>query len=474
MTQWKAKDIVSATGGSTTGKWTASSVSIDTRTLKKGALFVALRGANVDGHAFVAEALKKGATGALVSHRVDGVDASKLVLVEDVEIALHDLGTAARARSPAKFIGVTGSVGKTGAKEMLKVALAAVGRTYASEANLNNHLGVPLSLANLPPDADFAIIEMGMNHPGEIAPLSKWTKPHVALITTVDAVHLENFESVEAISDEKSAIFDGMGGSGIAVLNADNAHFVRCKKAAEKKGLDRVLSFGTSKDANCRMLNYRIDETHSVIEAELAGTKMTYMIGTIGKHWAVMSVATLAIVDALKGDVAKAAAALQHFVEPAGRGQIKQLAVKGGNLRLVDDSYNASPVSVKGAIEKIAEMRDATVGGCRTVVVLGDMLELGDDAGEMHVGLVPTLINNQMDIVFAAGRFMQELYFALPEAMRGEYRPTSGELAPVVADALKARDLVLVKGSHGSRMDKVVDAIEKNAHHAGSKPKEKA
>lgn len=467
-TQWKAQDIVSATGGRTTGKWTATSVSIDTRTLKKGALFVALRGANVDGHAFVKEALQKGAAGTIVSHPVDGVDTKHLVMVEDAEAALRDLGIAARARTRANVIGVTGSVGKTGAKEMLRTALSALGRTFASEANLNNQLGVPLNLANIPVDADFAIIEMGTNHPGEIAPLSKWSKPHVSLITTVDAVHLEHFDSIEVIADEKSAIFDGMGGAGIAVLNADNAYFTRCKKYAERKGLDRVLSFGTSHTANCRMAGYKIEDTHSVVEAEIAGTRTTYRIGAIGKHWALMSVAVLAIVDALKGDLAKAAAALQHFVEPEGRGKIKELAVKGGRLRLVDDSYNASPVSVKGAVEKIAEIRDATTGACRTVVVLGDMLELGEQAQDMHVGLVPTLVNNQMDIVFAAGKFMQDMFHALPEAMRGAYRPTSSELAPVVVGALKPRDLVLVKGSHGSRMDKVVDAIEKNAHHAAT------
>lgn len=468
MTQWKAADIVSATGGTTTGKWTATSVSIDTRTLQKGALFVALRGANVDGHAFVKEALAKGAAGALVSHAVDGVDAKQLVLVKDAEAGLHDLAVAARARTKAKLIGVTGSVGKTGAKEMLRASLSALGNTFASEANFNNQIGVPLSLANMPQDAEFAIIEMGTNHPGEISPLSKLSHPDVALITTVDAVHIEHFDSIEAIADEKSAIFDGMGGKGIAVLNADNAHFSRCKKYAEKKGLDRVLSFGTAASANCRMTSYKIEDLHSVVEADIAGTHTQYRIGTLGKHWALMSVAVLAMVDALGGDLAKAAAALQHFVEPEGRGQIQKLAVKGGHLSLIDDSYNASPVSVKGAIEKVAEVRDATTGQCRTVVVLGDMLELGDEAQDMHVGLVPTLVNNQMDIVFAAGKFMQDLFHALPEAMRGEYRPTSGELAPVVVGALKPRDLVLVKGSHGSRMDKVVDAIKKNAHHAAT------
>ena len=461
-TSWTTQEIIAATHGITGGDWTATSVSIDTRTLEKGALFVALPGTKVDGHDHVAAALEKGAAGALVSRTIPGVDASRLVVVKNVEEALQMLGVAGRARSNARIIGVTGSVGKTGAKEMLAQALGAVGSVHATKGNLNNHLGVPLTLANMPIDVDYAILEMGMNHVGEISPLSRWARPHVAIITTVDAVHIEHFHSVEAIADEKAAIFDGMGGGGVAVLNADNAYFSQLKQAAQAKGMDRILSFGTSPKALCRMTRYAIEDAHSVVEATIAGTAMQYTIGTIGKHWALMSVAVLAIVDALRGDIAKSAAALAQFTEPKGRGQIKKLSVKGGNLHLIDDSYNASPISMKGAVEKIAEMRDAAHEKVRTVVVLGDMLELGDAAEDLHVGLVPTLINNQMDLVFAAGTFMEKMYHSLPETMRGAYKPTSRELAPVVVGALKANDLVLVKGSRGSRMDVVVDAIEGN------------
>ncbi|MFZ4541041.1 MAG: UDP-N-acetylmuramoyl-tripeptide--D-alanyl-D-alanine ligase [Rickettsiales bacterium] len=461
-TQWTTQDIINATQGMSSGSWTASSVSIDTRTLEKGALFVALLGTKVDGHEHVAAALEKGAVGALVSKQIAGVDAAKLVIVKDVEKALQALGAAGRNRSQAKFIGITGSVGKTGAKEMIAAALKATGSVYATKGNLNNHLGVPLNLANLPLNVDYAVIEMGMNHAGEISPLSLMTKPHVSLITTVDAVHIEFFETVEAIADEKAAIFEGMGGKGVAVLNSDNPHYERLKKHAQARGMDRILSFGTGKNALCRMTHYAIDDTQSVIEATIAGTAISYTVGTIGKHWALMSVAVLGVVDALSADLAKAAAALANFHEPKGRGQIKKLTVKAGNLRLVDDCYNASPVSMKGAIEKIAEIRDASAEKVRTVVVLGDMLELGDHAEDLHVGLVPTLVNNQMDLVFAAGTFMEKMYHALPESMRGAYKPTSRELAPVVVEALRANDLVLVKGSRGSRMDVVVEAIEGN------------
>jgi UDP-N-acetylmuramoyl-tripeptide--D-alanyl-D-alanine ligase len=458
-TIWSSKEIIAATRGLSSGEWGITSVSIDTRTLEPGALFVALPGAHVDGHDYVKAALEKGAAAALVSRPVAGVDGEKLIMVKDVEAALTALARAARARSKAKFVGITGSVGKTGAKEMTAAALAPLGLVHATKGNLNNHLGVPLSLVNMPRDTEYAVIEMGMNHPGEITKLSHLVQPHVALITTVEAVHIEFFDSVEGIADEKSAIFDGMQG-GVAILNADNAHFERCRAHGQARSLDRILSFGTGKSALCRMMTYAIDDTHSVIEASIAGTPIQYRIGTIGKHWALMSVAVLGMVDALRADVAKAAAALAHFTEPKGRGQIKKLSVKGGQLRLIDDAYNASPVSVKGAIAKLAEMRDASPAPVRTVVVLGDMLELGEHAEDMHVGLVPTLINNQMDLVFAAGSFMKKMYEALPEAMRGAYKPSSRELAPVVVEALRANDLVLVKGSRGSRMDIVADAIE--------------
>ena len=462
-TAWTASDVATATHGTTTGTWTATSVSIDTRTIEKGALFVALPGTQVDGHDYVKAALEKGAVAALISKPVAGVSNDQVVMVADVEKALQALGAAGRARSKAKFVGVTGSVGKTGSKEMIAMALSACGRTYATKGNLNNHLGVPLNLANLPLDSEYAVIEMGMNHAGEISPLSMMARPHVSLITNVEAVHIEFFPSVSSIADEKAAIFDGMGGAGVAVLNADNAHFPRLRKHAESKGLDRILSFGTGTNANCQLVDFYIRDAHMEIEAIIAGTTLQYTIGAIGKHWAVTSVATLGVVDALGGDLAKAAAALAEYKEPKGRGRVSRLAITGGHLRLVDDSYNASAVSIKGAVEKIADMRKASKDPVRTIVVLGDMLELGEHAEDMHVGLAPTLVNNQMDLVFAAGTFMEKMYNALPESMQGAYRKTSRELAPVVVDALRANDLVLVKGSRGSRMDVVVAAIEENA-----------
>jgi UDP-N-acetylmuramoyl-tripeptide--D-alanyl-D-alanine ligase len=466
---WTAREVAEATQGQTGGNWNATSVSIDTRTLLRGALFVALKGERADGHECVLDAFAKGAVAALVERTPYGVTENdpRLVYVPNSEVALQQLGVAARARSGAKFIGVTGSVGKTGAKEMLQTTLSTAGRTYATTGNLNNHLGVPMTLANMPRATDFAIIEMGMNHAGEIRLLSGWVRPDVSLITTVDAVHLEFFGTVEAIADAKSEIFEGMDGTGVAVLNRDNPHFDRCATRAEAAGVDRILSFGSGEDAVCRLRDYAIIDDHSEIEADIAGTRMMYMLGTIGKHWALMSVAVLGVVDALGLDVAKAAASFAQFSEPKGRGQIRKLTVNGGQIRLIDDSYNASPVSVRGAIEKVAAMRDATPEPARTVVVLGDMLELGEAAIDLHVGLVPSLVNNQIDLVFAAGSFMRHLYDTLPDAMKGAYDPAAAGLAPKVVKSLKHRDIVLVKGSHGSRMGDVVRAVEESAAHAG-------
>lgn len=465
MILWNAQDVAQATRGTCTGTWEAASVSIDTRTIQPGALFVALKGATMDGHAHVAQAFAKGAAAALVSHVPEGMDArdARLVMVDDTERALQDMGRAARARSHAKFIGVTGSVGKTGAKEMLRTAFAPLGDVYATAGNLNNHLGVPLTLANMPLRTEYAIIEMGMNHAGEIRLLSQIAKPDVAVVTTVDAVHIEFFDSVQGIADAKAEIFEGMQGKGFAVLNRDNPYFNRLKQQAETQGLDRILSFGTHAEAVCRLMDCRIVDDATQVDALVAGTKVRYRIGTIGKHWALMSVAVLGVVDAFGADLARAAEAFALFHEPKGRGQIRKLAVDGGHIRLIDDAYNASPISMQGAIEKVADVRKASQEPARTVIVLGDMLELGEDSRDLHVGLVPSIVNNQIDLVFAAGSFMHHLYDALPDAMKGAYEPTAAKLAPKVVKALKPRDIVLVKGSHGSRMGEVVTAIEENA-----------
>ncbi len=460
---WTMQEVAQATQGKGGSDWAATGVSIDSRKVQSGDIFIALKGAAFDGHDYVAQALASGAVAAIVSHVPQGVDVATLMLVADTEKALQDLGIAARKRSHARVIGVTGSIGKTGCKEMLKVALATAGKVHATSGNYNNHLGVPLTLATMPRDTEIAIFEMGMNHAGEISQLSKWVKPHVAVITTVEAAHIEFFENIDAIANAKAEIFDGMGGAGVAVLNIDNPQFLRLQKHAVTRDLDRVLSFGASDDALCQLVQYGIENVHSTVDAVIAGTRMQYRLGAIGKHWGLMSVAVLAVVDALEADLPKAAAALEFFSEPEGRGKISQMQVQGGYLRLIDDCYNASPASMVGAFEKMADLRDASPEPVRTIAVLGDMLELGERSRELHVGLAPTLVNNHIDLVFAAGEFMKQLYDALPESMRGDYDKTAAGLAPKVVGRLQHQDLVLIKGSNGSRMRDVKNAIEHNA-----------
>jgi UDP-N-acetylmuramoyl-tripeptide--D-alanyl-D-alanine ligase len=461
---WTMQEVASAIGAELRSEWEAGGVSIDTRTIREGDIFVALRGGNFDGHDYVTQAFEKGAAAAIVMRdMIDEIDHEKCLRVEDTEVALQQLGVAARARSNAKFVGVTGSVGKTGCKEMLSCALGSLGETYATKGNYNNHLGVPLTLANMPKTTEFSVIEMGMNHAGEISQLSEWAKPDVSIITTIDAVHIEHFDSVEGIAAAKAEIFDGMGGEGVAILNADNEYFDQLKNAAEAKGLDRVISFGSDDGALCQMKSYHVADRDATISSEvhavIAGTRISYSLSAIGKHWGLMSVAVLGAVDALGGDVAKSAATLYGFEEPAGRGKIEELKVKGGSLKLIDDSYNASPVSMEAAFEKLYTLK-MQEKGCRTVAILGDMLELGEQAQEMHLALVPALINNQVDLVFAAGEMMEGMYNTLPDDMRGAYDSTASGLAPKAVAQLKHLDIVLVKGSNGSRMREVVQAID--------------
>lgn len=472
--RWSAADVCAATGGQLGApnnankavSWVAGSVAIDSRNVPVGALFVAIKGERFDGHEFVQEALNKGAAAAVVSHIPAGLEGdARLVLVQDTMAALGALGQFARKRTRAKIVGITGSVGKTGTKEMLRTALAATGSTYATAGNYNNHIGVPLSLANLPEQCDYAVFELGMNHAGEIATLTAQVQPHAAIITTVEAVHLEFFDSEEGIADAKAEIFQGLDAArGVAIINRDNRHFARLQATASALGIARVSTFGVHEASESRLISAETNESGTAVTAMIGGTPIQYQLGTIGKHWALGSLAVLATVDAIGADLPKAAAALAHFHEPKGRGQLRLVTIDGNEVTLVDDSYNASPVSMEGAFAKVSEIRaasQATSGVRRRVLaVLGDMLELGPTAKNLHVGLMPSLVNNHIDLVFAAGAFMKHLYDALPQPMQGAYAETAEALAPKVMHALKHRDIVLVKGSHGSHMHRLVSALE--------------
>ena len=465
---WSADEAARATHGRANSDrigaaWAASGISIDSRRLSPGDLFVALMGPKFDAHDFVADALAKGAVAAVVSRIPQGVKANApFLVVEDSLMELVDLGRAARARSGARVIGVTGSVGKTSVKEALNLVLSAQADTVASEGSLNNHWGLPLSLARVPRDAVFAILEMGMNHPGEIAPLAQMATPDVAVVTTVEAVHKAHFESVEAIADAKAEIFSGMKPGGAAVLNRDNPHYERLAAAARRAGTDRLVTFGSHADAAIRLVEAAPGSEGSRVQARWAGTTLDFRLSVPGNHWIMNSLCVLATVAAAGADVPAAAAMLRHFAPPKGRGQSHAIRLAGGVLHLIDDSYNASPVSVVASLDVLG--RGLPGPGGRRIAVLGDMLELGGDSAALHAALAGPLRQHGIDLVFTAGPMMAHLFAALPAAMRGGHTANSAALAPLVAAAVRPSDIVTVKGSAGSRMDVVVRTLAALEH----------
>ena len=456
---WTAAETAAATGGRATGPdWAATGVSIDSRTVSPGDLFVALSGPNFDGHDFVARALEAGAAGALVARVPEGLgDAAPLVVCPDTFTGLGDLGAVSRLRSQARVAAVTGSVGKTGTKEALRHALSALAPTFATEGSLNNHWGVPLSLARMPRDADYGVFELGMNHAGELGPLSRQVRPDVAIITTIEAVHLEHFASVDAIADAKAEIFEGMTANGAAVLNRDNPHFARLVAAARTQGLSRILSFGADEDADARLVECSLHATCSAVTAEILGERIQYCLSMPGRHHVVNSLAVLLAAAALGGDVVQASKSLSRIPPLKGRGLRKRVELPQGSFTVIDESYNASPASIAATLQVLGRS-DPGAGG-RRIAVLGDMLELGPQAPQLHAGLSQPLRETATDLVFCSGPNMRHLFDRLPAAMRGAHAEDSAALAPMVAAAVRAGDVVMVKGSAGSRMGRVVEAL---------------
>jgi UDP-N-acetylmuramoyl-tripeptide--D-alanyl-D-alanine ligase len=452
---WSAAEAAAATGGRSSRPWQATGVSIDSRTVAAGDLFVALAGPNFDGHDFVADALAKGAAAALVSRPPPGVaDDAPLLSVADTQAALEALGAASRARTEAHIVGVTGSVGKTGTKEALRRAFERQSPTFASAGSLNNQWGVPLSLARMPRETAFGVFEMGMNHPGEIDALSRLVRPHVAVITTIEPAHLGFFPSVEAIADAKAEIFNGMDAHGAAVLNRDNPHFARLADAARARGLARILGFGAHADAAARLVDCHLYATASAVTASVMGEIVDYCVAIPGRHWVMNSLAVLAAVKAAGGDIAAAASAMSSLTALAGRGRRHTLAVAGGSAELIDESYNASPASMRAAFAVLAAIVPGPGG--RRIAVLGDMLELGDDSARLHAALAEPLVEARVDLVFTVGREMRALHDSLPVERRGAHAATAAEMAEVVAERLRPGDVITVKGSFGSRMGEVV------------------
>lgn len=456
---WTTDEVASATKGIGSGSWVATGVSIDSRSVEAGDLFIALEGPNFDGHDYIKAALDAGAVGVIAQRRPKGLGRTPpLVMVDDTMAALNDLGIAARARSKARILGVTGSVGKTGTKEALRQCLGAQAPTMASTGSLNNHWGVPLSLARMPRFTNYGVIEMGMNHAGEIRGLTALARPHVALITAVAQAHSEFFESIDKIAEAKAEIFEGLEPGGVAVINRDQDLFDLLADRARAAGVEHIVTFGKHPDADARLINYTLHPGHSVVGALIGGRAFDYIVSLSGAHWVMNSLAVLASAAAAGADIDAAAAQLARLKPLKGRGARQVLTLNGGSFELIDDSYNANPASMTAAFEVL---QHATLGpGGRRIAVLGDMLELGNEAQAIHAALAKPIKEAGIDIVFTCGESMGALHDALPKKMRGGHTADSKGLAPMVSAALRPGDTVLVKGSLGSRMAVVIEALQ--------------
>lgn len=463
-TLWTATEAAKAAKGTAQGDWFATGISIDTRTLKKGDLFIALAGKNGDGHAFVEAALARGASAAVVSTMPKGVEqGAPLLIVEDTLKALEDLGKAARARTAAKIIAVTGSVGKTGTKEMLAAAFSTLGQTHAAEKSYNNHWGVPFTLSSMHAGTDYGIFEIGMNHAGEITPLTKMVSPDVAIITTVAPVHMENFENgLEGIAQAKAEIFKGLKDGGIAIVNRDMDMYETVIRIAANYNID-VITFGKNSNCDIRLEKCLVAANGTRVTASLFGEQISYTLEWSGEHIAMNSLTVLAAVKALGGDIEKAAKAMGSIDVPAGRGRREHLNYgdPSNPVTLIDESYNASPTAMRAAF-KVLALVDPGRGG-RRIAILGDMAELGDNAEQIHADLAIPLEAAGVKLVYTTGSLMKNLHKAVPQDIRAEHRDTPSELAEIVPDVLVPGDVVLVKGSRGGgekpKMQVIIEAM---------------
>ena len=457
---WSETELIAALGASPSARVSepVRGVSIDSRTLEPGDLFFAIRGETHDGHDHVARAFEAGAAAAVASReRVPELAAfGPVFAVEDTLEAMGRLGVAARARSKAKIVAVTGSVGKTTAKEMLRAMLNACGAAHASALSYNNHWGVPLSLTRMPKDARFGVFEMGMNHAGEIAPLTRMARPHAALVTTIAPVHIEHLGSIEAIADAKAEIFLGLEPHGAAVLNRDAPEFERLKKAAASRGAS-VFSFGHGPECDARLLEVEAKDGGSRVKARMSGRDLAFELGAPGVHMAENALGALVSADALGADLEACAAALRGFSPQKGRGERFLLPMADGPATIIDESYNANPASMRAALKLLAAAKPGPKG--RRIAVIGDMLELGPKAAAMHAELAADLSASKVDLLFGAGPLTRALFDAAPASMRAAWTERSSELTDEVARTLRAGDIAMVKGSNGSRMGPLVAAL---------------
>jgi UDP-N-acetylmuramoyl-tripeptide--D-alanyl-D-alanine ligase len=460
---WTASALIEATGGRPLGQMPGEvdGISIDTRTLKPGDAFFAITGETLDGHDFASAAMAAGA-GVLVvaEHKLPAlgrVNTAKIV-VPDVLQALEQTGIAARVRSRAKIIAVTGSAGKTSTKEALRHGLGAVGKVHASDKSFNNHWGVPLTLARMPEDCDYAIFEIGMNHAGEIRPLVKMVRPHVAMITLIAAAHLGHFRNLDEIAAAKAEIFEGMEEGGMALINRDDSRWKLLARLARAAGVGHIKGFGENARADFRLVKCDPGPDGSAIVAMVGGRELAVRVGAPGRHVVQNALAVLGAAALVGADVDKVAARLETLSPETGRGRRHELVVAGGTLGLIDESYNANPASMKAALDLLVTASVQTPG--RRIAVLGDMLELGEHAARLHAGLAGLIAGRNIDMVLLAGPEMKALAEKLADGPVVEYRANVEELKPVLMATIRAGDVVMIKSSKGVGFSKLVDALK--------------
>jgi UDP-N-acetylmuramoyl-tripeptide--D-alanyl-D-alanine ligase len=465
MTIWSAKDAMKATHGKLTGQsnWVAAGLSIDSRTVKAGDLFIALNGDNFDAHDYVAAALENGAVGAIVSKLPAGLSPdAPLLLVEDCHDSMLDMAEFARARTGAKIIAITGSVGKSSTKEMLAAAFTAQGQTHAAQGSYNNHLGVPYTLASMHAGTDYGVFEIGMNHSGEIMPLTAMVQPDIAIITNIAAVHTENFPGgIDEIAQAKAEIFTGVKSHGAVILNRDDAYFNVLERYARDQSIEQVYSFGEHEDADARIVKTLEGANGIRADIEILGIEKQVFLPHGGMHSVMNAVAALLAVRLCHCDIDKAIKALAGQEPMAGRGKREMLniGVSENPVTLIDDSFNASPKSMQAGF-KVLALIDPGRGG-RRIAILGDMHELGSDANKIHAELALPLRAANIDLIYTCGPLMKNLHDALPAELKAVHKDTSTELAQIVPEALIPGDVVMVKGSKASKMGVVVEAMRK-------------
>jgi UDP-N-acetylmuramoyl-tripeptide--D-alanyl-D-alanine ligase len=452
---WTHAELLAATGGKASGEFDAEGVAFDSREIGKGDLFFAMKGEATDGHLFIDKAFANGAAGAIVSEPV----AYPHILVEDTFAALNMLGIASRGRMQGKVIGVTGSAGKTGTKEALYAALdrTSRGKAHRSVKSYNNHVGVPLSLARMPRDTQYGVFEMGMNHAGEMRELTKLVRPHAAVITTIAPAHIEFFKDESGIADAKAEIFESLVPGGMAIIPADNTHHRRLRTAAEKY-TDNVVSFGFSADADVRVLDHvGAAGGGSLITAKLPTGSLCYTLSQAGNHWIANSLAVLAAVEAVGGDLAAAGLAMAELGGLAGRGARHKIPVGGREALLLDESYNANPASMAATLAELGKFEG------RKIAVLGTMGELGDKSDEYHLAIAAQLANARVDLAILVGEKMQILAEKLTAGLEGPtefaHCATAREALDLLKSNLRENDAILVKGSNFMGLSMIVNAL---------------